>query len=106
MFNERNIYYGFLITLYILYFLAFFNLWNEAPDYIVYFDYFVKLIVSLILIVVFNPYYKIVDEKTSFHNEIAFTSGLFLLTTIGIMNIFERIIGFYKKVKKDVGKIK
>ena len=69
--------YGKIIS-YILYFLAFFGLWDKAPIYFKDVDYF---------FILFNP----LTNKTTFtklHKKIVFSAGVFLLTSTSL-NVFK-----------------
>ncbi len=76
----ENIYKYGKILFYVLYFLAFFGLWDKAPIYFKDVDYFFKLFLAIILIILFNPLNN-TTEFTKMHRNIVFSSGVFLLTT-------------------------
>jgi len=70
--------YGLLVT-YVLYFLTFFRLWDSAPKYLSLFDYFFQLFVGLVLVYFFNPITR--HRYGKIHKRIAFSAGIFLLTS-------------------------
>jgi len=83
----ENIYKYGKILFYILYFLAFFGLWDKAPIYFKDVDYFFKIFIAIMLIILFNP----LTNKTTFtklHKKIVFSAGVFLLTSTSL-NVFK-----------------
>lgn len=90
----------YFITLYISYFLygiALFGIWDKAPEYYESLNYYLKIYVSLILIYFFNPFSK--EKMNKFHREVAFSAGVFLITTTSITS-------FIKNIKKSGRQIK
>lgn len=86
---EKMYYYG-KYALYALYILTYLGLWDKAPIYLEQVDYYLKLLIALLLVVFFNPLFG-VKQFTVFHRNIAFSAGFFLLTTMtlaGIKNEF------------------
>lgn len=80
--------YSFLIFIFLSYFLTFLTilkLSTDAMKYLNILDYYVKIYISLYLIVRFNPFTKI--KFTNHDRRVAFSSGLFLLSTTAIYNI-------------------
>ena len=73
--------FGIFISLsYFLIFLSFFGLSNSAPQYLDKLDYYVRIYICLFLLWRFNPFRKI-DTFTNLDRKIAFSAGLFILTT-------------------------
>jgi hypothetical protein len=75
----------FDIIVYITYFLiilAALGISQYAPTYLNDLDYYVKIYVSLFLIIRFNPFIRL--KFTELDRKITFTSGLFLITTTAI----------------------
>jgi hypothetical protein len=69
------------VIIWILYFSVSIGLLsNNAPEYLHYLQLFVKIYVSLFLIYRFNFFRKITFNQ--FDSKIAFTSGLFLFSSI------------------------
>lgn len=89
-------------TTYILYVLAFLGLWNSAPTYLDLFQSYLKLLVSLILIYYYNPFFK--QSYNKIHKDVAFTAGLFLLTSTSF-DIFIKGWDFILNVKNNANKL-
>lgn len=70
---------------YALFFIAFFGIWANAPDYLDELQYWTKIYVSLFLIWRFNWFRNV--KFTELDKKIAFSAGLFLLTTTFINQI-------------------
>ena len=71
---------------YFLYFVAYFGLISKAPQYIQLLQTFVKLYISLYLVIKFNYFSN--SSFTKFDRKIVFNAGLFLLTTIIFGDIY------------------
>jgi len=56
------------------------------------------IFLGLTLLIVFNPFYKI--KQTDFHKEIAFSSGIFIITSSSLFFIIDKILP--KIVKKPL----
>ena len=83
---------GYNIVIYITYFLlilASLGISQYAPIYLNYLDYYVKIYVSLFLIIRFNPFIHL--KFTELDRKVAFTSGLFVITTTVIAQYFNQI---------------
>jgi hypothetical protein len=79
-------YYLFSITIYITYILltlSFIGVSENAKNTLNTIDYYVKIYICLFLIWRFNPI-VIRDDFTDLDKKIAFSSGLFLLTTTAL----------------------
>jgi len=70
----------FIYISYILIIFSFFDLSNKASQYLINLDYYVRIYVCLFLIWRFNPLREI-DSFTNLDRKIAFSAGLFILTT-------------------------
>lgn len=98
LFIIQNRFFGYIIfTSYLLYFIALFGLSASAPNYLNKLQYWVKIYVSLFLIWRFNWLRKI--KFNELDKKIAFTAGLFLLTTTFIDQI---INSYLQKIKKNI----
>jgi hypothetical protein len=75
--------------------LIIFGISRRAPEYLETLQYWVKIYVSLFLIIRFNFLRKV--QFTDLDRKIAFTAGLFLLTTTIIDQIVRK---YFLKVKK------
>lgn len=79
---------AFQVILYLtwlLYFVIAFGLSANAPQYLNDMQYYVKIYVSLFLILRFNPFRRI--KFTELDAKIAFSAGIFLITTTAIDKI-------------------
>ena len=68
----------------------------NAPQYLDDLQYYVKIYVSLFLIIRFNPFRKV--RFTELDGRIAFSAGLFLLTTTAINTIVQTYLGRAKQI--------
>ena len=88
MFNlkiQEKIFIFVIYSSYILYFLALLGISTQIPKYLMYLEYFIKIYVSLFLIIRFNPFSDSIF--TNLDRRIAFSAGLFIFTT-SIINQF------------------
>jgi hypothetical protein len=69
----------------------------NAPNYLTTLDYYIKLYISLFLIIRFNPFTK--TEFTKFDKKVVYNAGVFLLATTTFTSIFKN---YFNKVKKSV----
>ena len=94
--------YSFLIFIFLSYLLlslSILKLSTNADKYSLILDYYVKIYICLYLIIKFNPFVK--TEFTNHDRRVAFSSGLFLLSTTVIykllMNFSKINLFFFKK---------
>jgi hypothetical protein len=80
----------FIIISYILILISFLGLSDDANKYLDNIDYYVRIYICLFLIWRFNPFRKI-DEFTNLDRKIAFSAGLFILTTSALKNYLDDI---------------
>jgi hypothetical protein len=78
-FQEKAFNITIVIT-YALIIITALGLSSKAPQYLKTFDYYVKIYVCLFLVWRFNPFRKL-HTFTSLDKKIAFSAGLFILTT-------------------------
>jgi|LauGreSBDMM110SN_4_FD.fasta_scaffold05774_5 hypothetical protein len=71
---------------YCLIFISFFRLSSTAPQYLEGIDYYFRIYICLFLIWRFNPLRKI-DTFTNLDRKIAFSAGLFILTTTALNDV-------------------
>jgi hypothetical protein len=90
-------------SLYFLYFISFIGIWSQAPQYINYLDYFIRIIISFVLIFYFNPFYKL--KFTQFHKDIAFDAGVILFLSISLTSFINYISFFYENTYSIISKI-
>ncbi len=88
-FYQNIFFYGINIS-FILYILAFLGLGGCAPQYLDYLQYGLKIYVSIILIILYNPITYKEREFKEFDRSIVFTSGLFLLLSTTILDNIEK----------------
>jgi len=81
---------------YILFILAYFDIWHPAKKYLKTVTFYFKIFVACIIIYFFNPYNK--TTCTEFHRSIIFTSGTFLLFSEGLMGIFTNLFEHTKEL--------
>lgn len=77
------------IIIYILYFGIAFGLSTQAPKWLSFFDFLIKVFISAFLIIRFNPYNQI--HFSNLDQKIAFSAGFFVLAT----TLTTKIISFY-----------
>ena len=87
----------FVIISYILVVVSFLGLYDSAPKFLNSLDYYVRIYVCLFLIWRFNPL-RTHFEFNELDRKIAFTAGLFILTTTVLGNIMNRVTTFIKNV--------
>jgi|UniRef100_A0A6C0IPE3 hypothetical protein len=85
---------------YILFALAYFDIWQPAVVFLDVVTFYFKIFVSLFLIYFFNPYKFI--KFTEFHRRIVFTAGTFMLFSEGLMYVFNKMTGDAVSVTKKV----
>ena len=87
----------FVIISYILVVVSFLGLYDSAPKFLDSLDYYVRIYVCLFLIWRLNPL-RTHFEFNELDRKIAFTAGLFILTTTVLGNIMNRVTTFIKNV--------
>ena len=99
--NEKNLYvfqsqaFSFIMYLtWVLYFIILLGLSAKAPQYLNNLQYYVKIYVSLFLILRFNPFRQ--TRFTKLDASIACSAGMFLITTTAIDKI---VITYLKDIK-------
>jgi hypothetical protein len=97
---QNNLYNIIIIITWILYLLITFGLSINAPEYLEDLQYFVKIYISLFLIIRFNPLRKV--EFTNLDRKIAFSAGLFLLGTTFINQILQNYFLYLKQFVKSI----
>jgi hypothetical protein len=94
----------FILSSYILFFLATLGLSSNAIKYLNVMDYYIRIYICLFLIYRFNPFRKI--EFNDLDRQIAFSSGLFLLTTSALNNYIIYIKKYMIQIVESIkGKI-
>lgn len=82
---------------YILYGLALFGITSFAPDYLDSLRNIIKIYISLVLIIRFNPFTNKNSRISKFDKRLVFSSAIFLLLTTSITSLVEYYI--FKIVK-------
>lgn len=72
-----------IVSSYILLFISFFRFSTVAPEYLEIMDYYFRIYICLFLLLRFNPIWKL-DTFTDLDRKIAFSAGLFILTTTAL----------------------
>lgn len=91
--------HGFSVIIYLTWFLYFailLGLSANAPQYLNDLQYYVKMYVSLFLIVRFNPFTR--ARFNELDGKIAFSAGVFLITTTAINGLLEMYLDKLKGV--------
>ena len=84
--NIQNYIFSAVVTIsYILYFAIAFGLSVKAPEYLETLQYWAKLYIGIFLVIRFNMFRKI--QFTDLDRKIAFSAGIFILTTTFINQI-------------------
>lgn len=99
----ETIFFYIINVSYILYLLAFLGFGGFAPQYLEYLQYGLKIYVSIILIILYNPFtYK---ERTfkEFDRKIIFTSGIFLLLSTTLLDNVEKYLKTKTQYLIDLG---
>lgn len=94
---QEKIFNIVIVTNYILYFAIILGISINAPTYLASLDYYVKMYVSLFLLLRFNPFRKV--EFTELDRKIVFSSAIFIFTTTAINSL---LITYLKKTKTFV----
>lgn len=85
----------FIITSYILIILSFLGLYDYAPNILSNIDYYVRIYICLFLIWRFNPLRSYI-EFNELDRKIAFSAGLFILTTTFLGDMIAHFISNIK----------
>jgi len=80
---QEKIFNFIIFTTYFLIIISSFGLSETAPKYLQYLDYYVRIYICLFLIWRFNPL-RTRYEFTELDRKIAFSAGLFILTTTAL----------------------
>jgi hypothetical protein len=98
---QNNFFNIFIVLSYILIIISFLGLSNSAQSYLVTMDYYIRIYICLFLIWRFNPFRKL-DKFTDLDRKIAFSAGIFILTTSALNNY---LINFKDKILQIVNPI-
>jgi len=93
----------FLATSYALIFVSYLGFYNSAPEYLSKMNYYFNIYLCLFLLWRFNPFRKL-DTFTELDRKIAFSAGVFIMTTtalnqyiIEIQNTIKKAISYFEK---------
>ena len=91
---HKNIYNSIAIISLVFYILAFTGLLYTDPKYLETLHSIIKIYISIILIIRFNPFTKPVYNESNFDfdRKIAFSAGFFLLLASGINEYVEKLL--------------
>ena len=89
-FQEQLFDFASFLT-FVLYFIIVLGVSVNAPEYLNKLQYYVKVYIGLFLVWRFNPFRRV--KFTRLDAKIAFTAGIFLMTTTA----FDSIVIFYLK---------
>ena len=85
---------------YLLFFLAFTGLWQDAKMYLDDVTSYYKIVIGIVLLYIFNPYTKTAIKLI--HERMAFNAGLFLILSENLMIIFNNFIETSRKTGKGI----
>ena len=97
---HETIYTYILYASYALYAIVLFGITKFAPQYLEYLKNFIKIYISLLLIIKFNPFVKHSKHLSDFDRKVVFSAGIYLLLTTSIISIVEVVLE--KVFKKTV----
>lgn len=100
-FLQEKIFIFIIYTTWLLYILIALGISANAPQYLDDLQYYVKIYVSLFLIVRFNPFRRV--RFTQLDARIAFSAGLFLLATTAINKL---LLTYLQDVKSYLNLLK
>jgi hypothetical protein len=98
---QNTVFTWVIVITYLLYFSIAFGLSANAPDYLETLQYWVKIYISLFLIIRFNFFRKV--KFTELDRRVAFAAGLFLLTTTFVNQI---ITNYLKEIQTYIANFK
>lgn len=96
---QLNFFNLFIYLTYTLLLLSYIGLFKYSQIYLNYVDYYVKIYICLFLIWRFNPL-RSHYEFTDLDRKIAFSAGLFILTTTVLYSYVYDIHNFFQKYIK------
>lgn len=91
---QEHIFDFTFVIIYLLYFSIALGLSATAPKYLSFLDYYVKIYVSLFLILRFNPFRHV--KFTQLDKKIAYNAGLFVLFATTSIN--QILINYLKTI--------
>ena len=102
--KNLNFYEKIIYTLKLFWFVFFISvasgMFPNMTEYLDEITYISHILVSLILIIVFNPIKPF--RYRPYHGKMAFSTGLYVLLSTSLVEFLERSKKRYKTIKKDV----
>ena len=95
---QEKIFDTFIYLSYFLIILSFLGFSNIAPNFLEKIDYYVRIYICLFLIWRFNPMRNI-DKFTNLDRKIAFSAGMFIITTTALN---QYLVSIREKVQKII----
>jgi len=96
LYKYQNTFFNiFIITSYILILISYLGYYTTAQSYLITIDYYIRIYICLFLIWRFNPFRKL-DNFNVLDRKIAFSAGLFILTTTAFNNY---LIQFQNRIR-------
>jgi hypothetical protein len=92
---QNNIYDIVVYITWILYIVIALGLSANAPQYLDDLQYYIKLYISLFLIIRFNPLRRV--RFTGLDAKIAFSAGVFLLGTMAVDSVLKNYLNVLKQ---------
>ena len=89
---HENMYNYAIYLSYLLYAFAIFGITKYAPQYLAALKNIIKIYVSLVLVIKFNPFTNKSNYLSDFDRKLVFSSGMFLLLSTSIISIIEHYI--------------
>jgi formate hydrogenlyase subunit 4 len=99
----QKVYYYSQYFVYFLYVAIFLGVWNKAPQYLSIIHYFLQFFVGVVLVYFFNPLFSKRFVFTQFHRNVAFSAGIFILTSMSLNAFVDYISWLYNDIK-NIGK--
>ena len=95
---QHSLFTAFLFLSYALIIVAYLGISINAPKYLEQLDYYMRIYISLFLLWRFNPFRQIVF--TELDRKIAFSAGLFIITTTALNKYIVMAVDYAKSIIK------
>ena len=92
---QSKLYYMIVCLTWLLYLVIALGLSIKAPEYLDTLQYYIKIYISIFLIIRFNPFTKV--KFTELDTKIAFSAGVFLLATTAVNNLLHSYLSDIKQ---------
>ena len=87
-----NIFTYLTYSWYLFFIITKINLWDKSKIYLNEITFFYRVFISIVLLILFNPYRKINFTET--HRKIVFSSAFFLITSDTLVELYHKIKQF------------